>query len=100
VPTKQVYALYDEWKSVPGCSENDLEGPCSEAWPVVAESLNTLKIICREECSEEVKVQLCGSGPTIFAYFDDSGKKTAARSVYDRAKCAFPDMFVCLTETL
>jgi len=100
VPTKQVYALYDEWKSETVYSENDLEGPCREAWPVVAESLNTLKKICAEECPEEIKVQLCGSGPTVFAYFEGPGKKTEARRVYDRAKCAFPDMFVCLTETL
>jgi len=100
IPTKQVYALYDEWKSETSCSENDLEGPCREAWPVVSESLNTLKNICAEVCSEEVKVQLCGSGPTVFAYFEGFGKKSAAESVYDRAKHAFPDMFVCLTETL
>ena len=100
VPTKQVYELYDEWKSGPEGSENDLEGPCREAWPVVAESLRTLKNICAEECREEVKVQLCGSGPTVFAYFEDPGKNREAQRVYERAKSVFPDMFVCLTETL
>jgi len=100
VPTKQIYELYDEWKGGSEGSENDLEGPCREAWPVVAESLRTLKNICAEECREEVKVQLCGSGPTVFAYFEDPGKNHEAQRVYERAKGIFPDMFVCLTETL
>jgi len=99
VPTGQVYKLYDEWDGGAVSSENDLEGPCAEAWPVVAESLDMLKKICAEEGGHDVKVQLCGSGPTIFAYFEGPGK-TVAERVYVRAKRAFPGFFVCLTETL
>jgi 4-diphosphocytidyl-2-C-methyl-D-erythritol kinase len=100
VPTKEIYSLYDARKK-PGSSlsDNDLETSCVEAFPIVGEALCTLKGLCEEERAGNVKVQLSGSGPTVFAYFEEA-EDEAVSHVYMRAKTAFPNMFVCLTETL
>ena len=101
VPTKEVYDLYDRWEG-PGSlleSANALEAACAAAWPVVAETLTGLKEICAAEGACEAKVQLSGSGPTVFAYFNDAQKSEAER-VCSRAKSFFKDAFVCHTETL
>ena len=108
-----VYALYDEGRDAMGdsqaaiSSENDLAAPCAKAWPVVAEVLSTLRGICREEGANEAKVQLSGSGPTVFAYFE-SGRASGshetmaamAARIHKRAIDAFPGMFVQLAETV
>jgi len=96
---KQAYDLYDLWDSRDHGSDNDLEAPLAEAWPIVAETLTALKTICAEEGAGGVKVQLTGSGPTVFAYFEAREKDEAGR-VYARAKNVFGDAFVCLAETL
>jgi len=93
IPTKQVYDLYDIWEGQDSDSDNDLEAPCAAAWPVVGETIAELKSIC----AVDAKVQLSGSGPTVFAYFKD---KTEAERIFDRAKSHFEGMFVYLTETL
>jgi len=108
-----VYALYDEMREAMGdsgtvfASENDLEAPCAKAWPIVADVLSTLRGICGEENANEAKVQLSGSGPTVFAYFDcnrfgcdQEAMAAVAERVYDHAIAAFPGMFVQLTETI
>ena len=99
VPTKQVYELYDLRGGCDSASDNDLEASCAEAWPVVAETLSALKNICASEGLGDIKVQLSGSGPTIFAYFEESLKAEAER-VYTRAKETFEGMKVLFTETL
>ncbi|MDR3364387.1 MAG: hypothetical protein LBS91_05495 [Clostridiales Family XIII bacterium] len=99
-------------------SDNDLEAVCAYAYPIVAETLARLKALCAEEAmsapvhgatasndkaaantpnAPTAKVQLSGSGPTVFACFGD---KAAATHVFARAKTAFPGMFVFLAETL
>jgi len=95
VPTKQVYEMYDNHNTPGFVSDNDLEAPCAEAWPVVAETLKTLKGIC----PEGVKVQLSGSGPSVFAYFSDTQRAEAER-VYTIAKEAFDGVPIRLIETL
>jgi len=92
IPTKQVYDLYDIWNGPTPDSENDLEAPCADAWPVVGETIAELKNIC----GGDVKVQLSGSGPTVFAYFKDEAE---AERVFDRSKSHFTGMAVYLTET-
>ena len=107
VSTKQIYELHDIRKGSAYVSDNDLEAPCAEAWPTVAGLLRAMKMICAEEGADGVKVQLSGSGPTVFAYFPcepfDGGYEAmvgAARKVCERARLAFPGMFVRLTETI
>ena len=114
IKTSEIYALYDEYISqagkaaddhrTPAASDNDLEEPCMRACPAVAETREALKNICREEGCGNAKVQLTGSGPTVFAFFDNDhfgqDSKSSAQKVYDRAKDVFKDCFVYLTETL
>jgi len=99
VPTKQVYELFDIWKGPVSDSDNDLEAPCADAWPVVAESLIKLKTICADEGACDVKVQLSGSGPAVFAYFYEPQKALAER-VCARAKTVFRGVPVYFTDTL
>ncbi len=54
---------------------------------------------CAEEGAGSAKVQLSGSGPTVFACFEGIPASVTGQ-VYARAKSAFPGMFVRLTETL
>ena len=104
IRASEAYALYDTMVargvSSRG-SDNDLEAPCARAWPIVAETLEKLKNICAEAGAGGAKVQLSGSGPTVFAYFEEKPSEksgeTAAR-VYDLAKTAFHGMFVHLTD--
>jgi len=96
IPTKQVYELYDEWENKDGFSDNDLEEPCSQAWPVVAETLRTMKQICGVP---NVKVQLSGSGPSVFAFFE-GGASGEAERLYIKAKKVFEGFFVYLAEAL
>ena len=123
IPTKEAYALFDARGAVAGGSDNDFEAACSDAWPAVGETLRALKGICAEEGAAGAKVQLSGSGPTVFAYFvgDEAGQGSqvgrggstygagrengplspgTAERVYARAKAAFPGMFVYLAETI
>ena len=135
IKAKEAYALFDAGGTaagvegtVAGVSDNDLEAACADAWPVVGETLYALKKICAEEGMAGVKVQLSGSGPTVFAYFEGeevgcvnnpgsqknssydpqvkgqggggSSCPEASERVYARAKEAFPGMFVCLAETI
>jgi len=92
---------------------NDLQAPCAEAHPIVAEVIDGLGKICAEEAAGGARGALCqlsGSGPTVFAYFaaenpaDGHRARKAAENpatiVYKRAKEVFPGMFVYLTETL
>jgi len=99
IPTKLVYELYDEWEKERVDSENDLEGPCAEAWPVVADTLEKMKTICGEDQEGRVKVQLSGSGPAVFAWFEDEDKAAAER-VYDRGKEVFSGIPVYLAKAL
>jgi len=96
IPTKQVYELYDEWEGKDGFSDNDLEEPCSRAWPVVAETLSTMKQICG---GSNVKVQLSGSGPSVFAFFEGEASAEANR-LYNKAKKVFEGFFVYLADAL
>ena len=109
VRSGEIYAMYDARQNpAPLAHGNDLEAPCAEARPAVAEVLSGMKKICAEEaeeaggCPRGAKCQLSGSGPTVFAYFPetDPNAQTLAACVYRRAKTAFPDMFTHLTETL
>jgi len=106
VKSGEIYALYDARRNpAPLAQGNDLEAPCAEARPVVAEVLAAMKSICAEEAadgSHGAECRLSGSGPTVFAYFscDNRDAQTLARGVYKRAQKTFPDMFTHLTETL
>jgi len=99
IPTKQVYGLYDAWEGGASGSDNDLEAPCAEAWPIVSGLLGTLKKICADEGAFGAKVQLSGSGPTVFAYLTGPCENAAGR-IYIRAKDVFKNMFVHMTKTL
>jgi len=89
-------------------SENDLEYPCMKHWPIVGETIAGLKRLCEAEEAGKAKVQMTGSGPTVFAYFgeDDFGSRidaqAAAKRVYKniKEKVKNTDSFVHLTETL
>jgi 4-diphosphocytidyl-2-C-methyl-D-erythritol kinase len=123
INTKDVYALYDtstplypasgndpekpdagSFDTQIPVSDNDLEEPCAGKWPVVAETVSVLRGICEAEGAGKAKVQMSGSGPTVFAYFGEDlfGPEacSVAERVYERAKTRFPDSFVHLTETL
>jgi 4-diphosphocytidyl-2C-methyl-D-erythritol kinase len=123
VKTGDVYALYDAYSgqeqasriqslqeqtsrdSVSGSgTDNDLEAPCALAWPVVSETISALKEVCAEDRAGSAKVLLSGSGPTVFAYFEETcfgnGAEMQALRVFERAKTVFKDYFVCLAETL
>ena len=122
VNTKDVYSLYDMVHDVGaaqaidiidadgdprnGCPipDNDLEYPCIKSWPIVAETIAKLKKICETEGAGKAKVQLTGSGPTVFAYFGEDAFGSAAQAsavrIHERAKAQFKDRFVHLTETL
>jgi len=120
INTKDVYALYDECsaqameaggdseshspESPNPISDNDLEYPCAIHWPIVSETIMDLKRLCEAEGAGKAKVQMTGSGPTVFAYFreDDFGSQARAliERVYEHAKARFTDSFVHLTETL
>ena len=105
VNTKEAYALYDAMQSgKPSVSENDLEGLCSASRPLVTEIVKSLKKLCEEEGAGEAKVQLTGSGPTVFIYLseerfgDETGK--LAEDICEKVKVLYKDCFVYLTETL
>ncbi|MCL2112269.1 MAG: 4-(cytidine 5'-diphospho)-2-C-methyl-D-erythritol kinase [Clostridiales bacterium] len=103
IDTKEAYAAYDAYGApAPHASDNDFETPCSEAYPIVAETLATLKRLCAEEGAGDAKIQLSGSGPTVFAYFEGlhEAASEAAELIHDRARQAFPKMFSCITKTL
>ena len=106
IRAKDAYKLYDISSDVLKNEErnNDLELVCANKWPKVAETISTLKTICIQEEVSEAKVQLSGSGPTVFAYFGyDEFKDEAEAKAYKVFKCAeaiFKDYFVCLKETL
>ena len=94
VSTAAIYALYDkQGREAASASPNDLEAPCAAAYPIVAETLARLKQLC----GEFAKVQLSGSGPTVFAYIEG---EFPAEQLFERAREAFPGMFTELTETL
>ena len=89
--------------SISADSGNDLEGPCARAWPEVQDTLDALKSICAEEGAANALVQLSGSGPTVFAYFDDgafAADPEAALRVYARLKAVKPGLYTLLTRTL
>ena len=106
IRAKDAYKLYDIFSDTQKNEErnNDLELVCAGKWPEVAETISTLKTICIQEEANGAKVQLSGSGPTVFAYFGlDQFKdeaETKAYKVFKRAEAAFKDFFVCLKETL
>ena len=104
INTKEVYMLYDEGEKNTSVSENDLEEPCARTWQEVAEMISSLKKICEKENAVNAKIQLSGSGPTVFAYFGEKqfgdSAQTSARLVCENAKAVFSDCFVCLTEAL
>jgi 4-diphosphocytidyl-2-C-methyl-D-erythritol kinase len=104
--TKEIYELYDvggeDSRDCPYClTDNDLEAHCVTALPVVGDIISGLKQICAEEGAQSAKVQLSGSGPTVFAYLPakDTGERTAER-IYGLVKESFPGMFTCLTKTI
>jgi 4-diphosphocytidyl-2-C-methyl-D-erythritol kinase len=113
VSSSAIYELWDK-KGRPSqgsknsvAGGNDLEAPCAEAWPIVAETLAGLRKIFEEESVADVTlrstvaktaVQMSGSGPTVFACFPE--QSASAKRLYERVKTAFPGMFTCLTETL
>jgi len=101
IRTSQVYALFDSLQKTNAMSDNDLEAPCADAWPIVAGVLSSLKEICLSEGAEETKVMLSGSGPAVFAYFQEGPEpETTAFRVYERSKEFFKEMFVSIIETL
>ena len=105
VNTNEAYALYDATKSSKlSDSENDLESPCAASRPLVAEIITRLKKLCEEEGAGEAKVQLSGSGPTVFVYFSEDrfggSADKLAEDIYEKAKAIYKDYFVYLTGTL
>ncbi|MBQ3107046.1 MAG: 4-(cytidine 5'-diphospho)-2-C-methyl-D-erythritol kinase [Firmicutes bacterium] len=67
---------------------NDLEAVTLEQCPEVG----TVKALLQETAA--VKVLMSGSGPTVFAVYEDEG---AARSAYDSLKDRVPGVFVAQT---
>ena len=127
VSTKAIFELYDQESPEPAVhqteSPNDLEEYCTRAYPAVAEAIKVLNEIRHQpqkgqakNGSLPAKIQLTGSGPTVFVYipvparwgggFSHSGElcenefNEAVHCLYTRARAAFPSMFVHLTETL
>ena len=104
VKTGDVYALFDKMAAPrpagAPASGNDLEAVCAEAHPVVSGTLDALKKLCGEAGAGGATVQLSGSGPTVYAYFRDTEKTDKAGQILNRAKEAFPGMFVHLTAAL
>jgi len=99
IRTKDIYELYDAWEGGSADSENDLQGPCREAWPEVGETLDALNAICAEQGAAGAKVQMSGSGPAVFAWFDEAAAGAAER-VAACAKTAFKRLPVYLIEAL
>lgn len=103
VSTKEIYRLYDEKaannENPAGdgtTAENDLESVCAAANPVVAETIAGLKRLCAGEGISDAKIQLSGSGPTVFVCTGDA----AIGRVYTAAQKTFQEMFISLTNTL
>ncbi|MBE6037563.1 MAG: hypothetical protein E7223_08170 [Clostridiales bacterium] len=67
---------------------NDLEAITLEQYPEVG----TVKALLQETAA--VKVLMSGSGPTVFAVYED---ERAARSAYDSLKDRVPGVFVAQT---
>jgi 4-diphosphocytidyl-2-C-methyl-D-erythritol kinase len=111
VPTAEIYAAYDERAGADAggdAFDNDLQPVTAARYPVVADVLATMRDICADTggrmpplqgVAGATKIQMSGSGPTVFALFEN-GDGDAAQSACEKARAAFPAMRVLLTETL
>jgi len=101
VPTAEIYEAYDAFRKdaspvsgqCPAGFRNDLQPVTAARYPIVAEIFERMREICESSGS----VLMSGSGPTVFACFQNRAVAEAAEA---RAREAFPEMFVLLTETL